>query len=48
MDILILAVVGLMVGLACGYLYRSKKQGKACAGCPYGCGCSSRGKGCGK
>ncbi len=48
MDILIIAVVGLIVGLACGYLYKAKKRGKTCVGCPYSCGCASQGKGCGK
>jgi hypothetical protein len=42
------AVVFACLGLAVYSLYRSKKQGKACAGC--GCGCDSKpaGRACDK
>ncbi len=39
-NIIIIVVVALIVGLAGFYIYRSKKSGKTCIGCPYG-GCSS-------
>lgn len=44
-DILILAVVGLVIGLAAGYIRREKKKGKSCIGCPYGGSCPSKGYG---
>ena len=34
-----IAVVGLIVGLAAGYVIKAKKSGKKCIGCPDG-GCS--------
>ena len=34
-----LAVLAALVGLAAGYLYRQKKRGARCAGCPYGGSC---------
>ena len=38
-DILILAVVAAAVGLAVRYIYKEKKRGSACIGCPSGsCG----------
>ncbi len=33
-DILIIAIVVVLVGLAGGYVYRAKKSGKKCIGCP--------------
>ena len=53
MDLIIIAVVGLTVGLAVGYIRREKKQGSGCIGCPdaktciekggcAGCGCSCK------
>lgn len=47
-DVLILAVVGLIIGLAAGYIRREKKKGKTCVGCPYGGMCATGEKdGCG-
>jgi len=40
-DIIIIAVVAVIVGLAAGYVYKAKKSGKKCIGCPEGCSCSS-------
>ncbi len=34
-DYIIIAVVVLIVGGIAYYLYRSKKHGNACVGCPY-------------
>ena len=42
-NFVIIAVVSLIVGLAGGYIYREKKAGKACVGCPYSGTC---GKSC--
>ena len=44
-DILILLVLAAIAGVAVWYIYKSKKSGKKCVGCPYteecvkGCTC---------
>ena len=49
-NFLVIAVVGLILGLAAGYIYKEKKRGKVCVGCPYAesCGrnCSGSCSGC--
>ncbi len=41
-DYIILAVVILIIAVAVLYIYKSKKNGKKCIGCPYsGCGCEN-------
>lgn len=40
-DYLILGLVAAILVLAGWYIYRSKKQGKKCIGCPDSCACSS-------
>ena len=44
-DIIIIAIVVVIVGAVGFYLYRSKKRGGACAGCPYAKGCAGRRQG---
>lgn len=44
MDLLIIAVVLIIVGLAVGYIRKAKKSGVKCIGCPNGATC---GKNCG-
>lgn len=44
-NFIIIAVVALIVGLAASYIYKSKKRGVKCIGCPEGCSCSSGGCG---
>lgn len=46
-NILIIAVVGLIVGLAVGYIYKQKKNGAACIGCGSGCSCADNSGKCG-
>ena len=51
-DCVIIGVIALILGLAAGYVYKAKKNGKKCIGCPSG-GCSCDGgcggcQGCGK
>ena len=49
-NIPIIALVGLIVGLAAGYVYKAKKRGVKCIGCPDGAkcsGCCSSCSGCG-
>ena len=46
-DIIIVAVLALILGLAARYVYKAKKSGKKCIGCPDGGSCSGCGCGCG-
>ena len=46
-NILIIAVVGLIVGCAAGYIRKQKKRGVKCIGCPDGSKCSGSCSGCG-
>ena len=41
-DIVVLAVIVLLLGLVCFFLYRSKKKGVKCIGCPDGSSCSGK------
>ena len=34
-NLIIIAIVVVIVGLATGYIIRAKKQGQKCIGCPY-------------
>lgn len=43
-NFIAIAVVGALVGLAAGYIYKEKKRGVKCVGCPYADSCS---KNCG-
>lgn len=49
-DLIIVAVLLIIVGLAGFYIYKAKKSGKKCIGCPYADSCSknSKGSSCGK
>ena len=42
-NILIIAVVLAIVGLAVGYVIRAKKRGAKCIGCPSGASCGKSG-----
>ena len=41
MDLIVIAVIGVILGVAIGAIYRSKKAGKKCIGCPYSGSCGS-------
>lgn len=41
-NLIIVAVVILIVGLAAGYIYKAKKSGRKCIGCPDGCSCGTK------
>lgn len=50
-DIIIIAIVVVILGLVIRYIYKAKKQGAKCIGCPNGSKCSGscggkRGEGC--
>lgn len=40
-DFLVIAVIVLILGLAAFYVYKAKKSGKKCIGCPDGGSCAS-------
>lgn len=46
-NIIPAAIVILVVGAASLYVYRAKKSGKKCIGCPDGGGCDGHCGGCG-
>ena len=51
-DIIIVAILAVIIGSAARYVYKSKKSGKKCIGCPdsgtcSGAGCGGCGCGCG-
>ncbi len=41
-DIIIIAVIAVIIGLSAFYVYKAKKSGKKCIGCPDGCSCGSK------
>ena len=45
-DFVIIFVIALILGLAGGYVYKAKKNGKKCIGCPDSCSCSGNCSGC--
>ncbi|MBP3479595.1 MAG: FeoB-associated Cys-rich membrane protein [Oscillospiraceae bacterium] len=46
-DYVIIAVILVIVGVAAWSIYKAKKSGKKCIGCPDSCACSSGNCGCG-
>ena len=42
-NVAILAAVALILGLAGGYIYKQRKRGVKCIGCPNSCGGSCNG-----
>ena len=45
-NLVIIAIVGAIVGLASGYIYKAKKRGVKCVGCPDSGTCSGNCSGC--
>lgn len=43
-DIIIIAVIVLIIGAALFCIYKAKKSGKKCIGCPDSGSCASKGK----
>ena len=33
-NLIVIAIVAVIVGLAAGYIYKAKKRGQKCIGCP--------------
>ena len=46
-DVIAVAVIGLVVGAAAGYVYKEKKRGARCVGCPYAKSCGGSCSCCG-
>ncbi len=40
-DYLLIAILAAVLGLAAWYVYKAKKSGKKCIGCPDSCACSA-------
>lgn len=45
-DYIIIAVIALIIGGAAFYIYKAKKSGKKCIGCPDSGTCSGKCSGC--
>lgn len=45
-DLLVIAVIAAVIGLVLWYLYRAKKKGVKCIGCPDGAKCGGNCSGC--
>ena len=45
-DILIIAIIAAVLGLSIRYIWRAKKKGVKCIGCPDGAKCSGNCAGC--
>ena len=46
-DYIVIGILVIITFAAAGYIYRAKKSGKKCIGCPDGGSCSSGCGGCG-
>ena len=44
-DVIIVAILVCIIGGILFYLYRAKKRGEVCIGCPYGRQCTGHGGG---
>lgn len=42
-NIIVIGIIGLAVFFAGRYIYKSKKNGQACIGCPHGGNCKNCG-----
>lgn len=45
-NIILILVIGLILGLAAGYVWKAKKRGVKCIGCPDSGACSGNCSGC--
>ena len=46
-NVIIVAVILVIIGLAAWYVIKAKKSGKKCIGCPDGCSCQNKNGCCG-
>jgi len=47
-DVIIILIVAAVLALAGLYVYKAKKSGQKCVGCPHSKTCSSKNCGCGE
>ncbi|MBE6680373.1 MAG: FeoB-associated Cys-rich membrane protein [Ruminococcaceae bacterium] len=47
-NIIIIAVIALIIGIAGGYVYKAKKSGNKCIGCPHSASCGEKNCTCNK
>ena len=45
-NAIVIAVLVVVLGLAVWYVYKAKKKGKKCIGCPYCDACTAQKNGC--
>ncbi len=45
-NFIIISIIVIILGLALFYIYKSKKSGQKCIGCPYSKTCKSENCGC--
>lgn len=41
-DLILLAVIVIILAAAAAYVYKAKKSGQKCIGCPDGCSCGKK------
>ena len=41
-DYIVIGILVVIIAAAAFYVYKAKKSGKKCIGCPDGCSCSSK------
>ena len=46
-NVILIFIIGTVIGLAAGYVWKAKKRGVKCVGCPYSGSCGGS-CGCGK
>ena len=39
-NLIVIAILAVIIGLAAGYVYKAKKSGQKCIGCPHSNNCS--------
>ncbi|MBP3691752.1 MAG: FeoB-associated Cys-rich membrane protein [Clostridia bacterium] len=44
-NVIIIAILVVILGLAAFYVYKAKKSGQKCIGCPHSCSCSAKSNG---
>lgn len=45
-DFIVIGILIITIGAAIIYIVKEKKKGTKCIGCPAGCNCSSKNRGC--
>ena len=45
-DYIVIGILVVIIAAAAFYVYKAKKSGKKCIGCPDGCSCSSKKASC--